>query len=302
MLRWIKKHYIVSFIIFLILVLCSLHLSGTRNETRILPKQGIILEKDIKVDSDRNPNPNPNPNATVTVINASNYSEYYVVDVLPIMKAYNCYIFDSLIVNNELYLLARSNDAISDMKLYQLLIFKINDTSLSSNVIGYEFDKFSASLDYIDGKIIASNGNAKYILSPDLSASKIVNTDSISIQNKNVSKHGIRKDKVISDSLIPRDLYMNGKVGDTYLLTVSPLNYAKPNMNLPFEFLKAEQYYGIPVYENMMLFWNTNTDEMEVYNDLKSITSFNIKYMDMGYNIARFEHWNQIIKNNGPEK
>lgn len=300
MLRWIKKHYIISFIIFLILVLCSLHLSGTRNETRILPKQGIILEKDIKVDSNRNPN--PNPNATVTVINASNYSESYVVDVLPIMKAYNCYIFDSLIVNNELYLLARSNDAISDMKLYQLLIFKINDTSLSSNVIGYEFDKFSASLDYIDGKIIASNGNAKYILSPDLSASKIVNIDSISIQNKNVSKHGIRKDKVISDSLIPRDLYMNGKVGDTYLLTVSPLNYAKPNMNLPFEFLKAEQYYGIPVYENMMVFWNTNTDEMEFYNDLKSITSFNIKYMDMGYNIARFEHWNQIIKNNGPEK
>ena len=296
MLRWIKKYYIVSFIIFLILVLCSLHLSGTRNETRILPKQGIILEKDIKVDS------NSNPNATVTIINASNYSESYVVDVLPIMKAYNCYIFDSLIVNNELYLLARSNDAISDMKLYPLLIFKINDTSLSSNVIGYEFDKFSASLDYIDGKIIASNGTAKYILSPDLSASKIVNTDSISIQNKNVSKHGIRKDKVISDSLIPRDLYMNGKVGDTYLLTVSPLNYAKPNMNLPFEFLKAEQYYGIPVYENMMVFWNTNTDEMEFYNDLKSITSFNIKYMDMGYNIARFEHWNQIIKNNGPEK
>lgn len=296
MLRWIKKHYIVSFIIFLILVLCSLHLSGTRNETRILPKQGIILEKDIKVDSNRN------PNATVTVINASNYSESYVVDVLPIMKAYNCYIFDALIVNNELYLLARSNDAISDMKLYQLLIFKINDISLSTNVIGYEFDKFSASLDYIDGKIIASNGNAKYILSPDLSASKIVNTDSISVQNKNVSKHGIRKDKVISDSLIPRDLYMNGKVGDTYLLTVSPLNYAKPNMNLPFEFLKAEQYYGIPVYENMMVFWNTNTDEMELYNDLKSITSFNIKYMDMSYNIARFEHWNQIIKNNGPEK
>ena len=300
MLRWIKKHYIVSFIIFLILVLCSLHLSGTRNETRILPKQGIILEKDIKVDSIRNPN--PNPNATVTVINANNYSESYVVDVLPIMKAYNCYIFDSLIVNDELYLLARSNDAISDMKLYQLLIFKINDTSLSSNVIGYEFDKFSASLDYIDGKIIASNGNTKYILSPDLSASKIVNTDLISVQNKNVSKHGIRKDKVISDSLIPRDLYMNGKVRDTYLLTVSPLNYAKPNMNLPFEFLKAEQYYGIPIYENMMLFWDTSTDEMEFYNDLKSITSFNIKYMDMDYNIARFEHWNQIIKNNGPEK
>ena len=296
MLRWIKKHYIVSFIISLILVLCVLHFSGTRNETRILPKQGIILEKDITVDLNRN------PNASLTVINASNYSESYVVDVLPIMKEYNCYIFDSLIVNNELYLLARSNDAISNMNLYPLLIFKINDTSLYSNVIGYEFVKFSASLDYIDGKIIASNGNAKYILSPDLSASKIVNTDSISVQNKNVSKHGIRKDKVISDSLIPRDLYMNGKVGDTYLLTVSPLNYAKPNMNLPFEFFKAEQYYGIPIYENMMLFWNTSTDEMEFYNDLKSITSFNIKYMDMDYNIARFEHWNQIIKNNGPEK
>ena len=296
MLRWIKKHYIVSFIISLILVLCVLHFSSTRNETRILPKQGIILEKDITVDLNRN------PNASLTVINASNYSESYVVDVLPIMKEYNCYIFDSLIVNNELYLLARSNDAISNMNLYPLLIFKINDTSLYSNVIGYEFDKFSASLDYIDGKIIASNGNAKYILSPDLSASKIVNTDSISVQNKNVSKHGIKKDKVISDSLIPRDLYMNGKVGDTYLLTVSPLIYAKPNMNLPFEFLKAEQYYGIPIYENMMLFWNTSTDEMEFYNDLKSITSFNIKYMDMDYNIARFEHWNQIIKNNGPEK
>lgn len=296
MLRWIKKHYIVSFIISLILVLCVLHFSGTRNETRILPKQGIILEKDITVDLNRN------PNASLTVINASNYSESYVVDVLPIMKEYNCYIFDSLIVNNELYLLARSNDAISNMNLYPFLIFKINDTSLYSNVIGYEFDKFSASLDYIDGKIIASNGNAKYILSPDLSASKIVHTDSISVQNKNVSKHGIKKDKVISDSLIPRDLYMNGKVGDTYLLTVSPLNYAKPNMNLPFEFFKAEQYYGIPIYENMMLFWNTSTDEMEFYNDLKSITSFNIKYMDMDYNIARFEHWNQIIKNNGPEK
>ena len=296
MLRWIKKHYIVSFIIFLILVLCALHFSGTRNEIRILPKQGIILEKDITVDL------NHNPNATLTVINASNYSESYVVDVLPIMKEYNCYIFDSLIVNNELYLLARSNDAISNMNLYPLLIFKINDTSLYSNVIGYEFDKFSASLDYIYGKIIASNGNTKYILSPDLSASKIVNTYSISVQNKNVSKHGIRKDKVISDSLIPRDLYMNGKAGDTYLLTVSPLNYAKPNMNLPFEFLKAEQYYGIPIYENMMLFWDTSTDEMEFYNDLKSITSFNIKYMDMDYNIARFEHWNQIIKNNGPEK
>ena len=296
MLRWIKKHYIVSFIIFLILVLCALHFSGTRNEIRILPKQGIILEKDITVDL------NHNPNASLTIINASNYSESYVVDVLPIMKEYNCYIFDSLIVNNELYLLARSNDAISDMKLYPLLIFKINDTSLYSNVIGYEFDKFSASLDYIDGKIIASNENAKYILSPDLSASKIVNTDSISVQNKNVSKHGIRKDKVISDSLIPRDLYMNGKVGDTYLLTVSPLNYAKPNMNLPFEFLKAEQYYGIPVYENMMVFWNTNTDEMEFYNDLKSITSFNIKYMDMNYDIDRFKRWNQVIKNSSVEK
>ena len=296
MLRWIQKHYIVSFLLLLIFVLCALHLSGTRNEIRILPKQRIILEKDITVDL------NHNPNASLTVINVSNYSESYVVDVLPIMKEYNCYIFDSLIVNNELYLLARSNDAISNMNLYPLLIFKINDTSLSSNVIGYEFDKFSASLDYIDGKIIASNGNTKYILSPDLSASKIVNTDSISVQNKNVSKHGIRKDKVISDSLIPRDLYMNGKVGDTYLLTVSPLNYAKPNMNLPFEFLKADQYYGIPIYENMMLFWDTSTDEMEFYNDLKSITSFNIKYMDMDYNIARFEHWNQIIKNNGPEK
>lgn len=296
MLGWIQKHYIVSFLLLLILVLCALHLNGTRNETRILPKQGIILEKDITVDLNRN------PNARLTVINASNYSESYVVDVLPIMKEYNCYIFDSLIVNNELYLLARSNDVISNMNLYPLLIFKINDTSLYSNVIGYELDKFSASLDYIDGKIIASNGNGKYILGSDLSASKIVNTDPFSVQAKSVSKHGIKKDKVILDSLIPRELYINGKAGDTYLLTVSPLIYAKPNMNLPFEFLKAEQYYGIPVYENMMVFWNTNTDEMEFYNDLKSITSFNIKYMDMDYNIARFEHWNQIIKKNGPEK
>ena len=296
MLRWIKKHYIVSFIIFLILVLCALHFSGTRNEIRILPKQGIILEKDITVDL------NHNPNASLTVINASNYSESYVVDVLPIMKEYNCYIFDSLIVNNELYLLARSNDAISNMNLYPLLIFKITDTSLVSNVIGYDLDKFSASLDYVDGKIIASNRDGKYIIDTNLSASKIVNTDQGSVRQEKKNKHGIQKDKVISDSLIPRDLYMNGKVGDTYLLNVSPLNYAKPNMNLPFEFLKAEQYYGIPVYENMMVFWNTNTDEMEFYNDLKSITSFNIKYMDMGYNIARFEHWNQIIKNNGPEK
>ena len=74
MLRWIKKHYIVSFIVFLILVLCALHFSGTRNETRILLKQGIILEKDITVDLNRN------PNARLTVINASNYSESYVVD------------------------------------------------------------------------------------------------------------------------------------------------------------------------------------------------------------------------------
>lgn len=248
MLGWIQKHYIVSFLLLLILVLCALHLNGTRNETRILPKQGIILEKDITVDLNRN------PNARLTVINASNYSESYVVDVLPIMKEYNCYIFDSLIVNNELYLLARSNDAISNMNLYPLLIFKINDTSLSSNVIGYELDKFSASLDYIDGKIIASNRNGKYILGSDLSASKIVNTDPFSVQVKSVSKHGIKKDKVILDSLIPRELYINGKAGDTYLLTVSPLIYAKPNMNLPFEFLKAEQYYGIPIYENMMLF------------------------------------------------
>ena len=296
MLRWIKKHYIVSFIIFLILVLCALHFSGTRNEIRILPKQGIILEKDITVDL------NHNPNASLTVINASNYSESYVVDVLPIMKEYNCYIFDSLIVNNELYLLARSNDAISNMNLYPLLIFKINDTSLYSNVIGYEFDKFSASLDYIDGKIIASNENAKYILSPDLSASKIVNTDSISVQNKNVSKHGIRKDKVISDSLIPRDLYINGKVGDTYLLTVTPLIYAKPNMNLPFDFFKATHFYGIPIYENNMLFWNANTDEMEAYSNLKDVTSFHIKYMDMNYDIDRFKRWNQVIKNSSVEK
>ena len=296
MLRWIKKHYIVSFIIFLILVLCALHFSGTRNEIRILPKQGIILEKDITVDL------NHNPNASLTVINASNYSESYVVDVLPIMKEYNCYIFDSLIVNNELYLLARSNDAISNMNLYPLLIFKINDTSLYSNVIGYEFDKFSASLDYIDGKIIASNENAKYILSTDLSASKIVNTDSISVQNKNVSKHGIRKDKVISDSLIPRDLYINGKVGDTYLLTVTPLIYAKPNMNLPFDFFKATHFYGIPIYENNMLFWNANTDEMEAYSNLKDVTSFHIKYMDMNYDIDRFKRWNQVIKNSSVEK
>ncbi|WP_314727014.1 hypothetical protein [uncultured Veillonella sp.] len=296
MLRWIKKHYIISFIIFLILVLCALHFSGTRNETRILSKQGIILEKNITVDINRN------PNATVTVINASNYSESYVVNVLPIMTEYNCYIFDSLIVNDELYLLARSNDAISNMNLHPLLIFKINDTSLSYKVIGYELDKFSASLEYIDGEIIASDGDSKYILGPELSASKIVNTEPISVQNKIVSKHGIQKDKVISDSLIPRDLYINGKVGDTYLLTVSPLNYAKPNMNLPFDFFKATHFYGIPIYENNMLFWNANTDEMEAYSNLKDVTSFHIKYMDMNYDIDRFKRWNQVIKNSSVEK
>ena len=296
MLRWIKKHYIISFIIFLILVLCALHFSGTRNETRILSKQGIILEKNITVDLNRN------PNATVTVINASNYSESYVVNVLPIMTEYNCYIFDSVIVNDELYLLARSNDAISNMNLHPLLIFKINDTSLSYKVIGYELDKFSASLEYIDGEIIASDGDSKYILGPELSASKIVNTEPISVQNKIVSKHGIQKDKVISDSLIPRDLYINGKVGDTYLLTVSPLNYAKPNMNLPFDFFKATHFYGIPIYENNMLFWNANTDEMEAYSNLKDVTSFHIKYMDMNYDIDRFKRWNQVIKNSSVEK
>lgn len=296
MLRWVKKHYTVSFIILLILVLCFLQFSSTRNEKHILPKQGIILEKNIPVDINRN------PNATVSVINASNYSDSYVVDVLPIMKEYNCYIFDSLIVNDELYMLARSNDAISNMNLYPLLIFKINDTSLSYKVIGYELDKFSASLEYIDGEIIASNGDSKYILGPELSASKIVNTEPISVQNKNVSKHGIQKDKVISDSLIPRDLYINGKVGDTYLLTVTPLIYAKPNMNLPFDFFKATHFYGIPIYENNMLFWNANTDEMEAYSNLKDVTSFHIKYMDMNYDIDRFKRWNQVIKNSSVEK
>ena len=296
MLQWIQKHYIVGFLLLLILILCALHLSGTRNEARILPKQGLIIEKDITVDINRN------PTAELKILSAANYSESYTIDVLPILKQYNCYIVDYLIVNEELYLLGRSNDTIPDMKLYPLLIFKINDTSLVSNIIGYDLDKFSASLDYIEGKIIASNRDGKYIIDANLSASKIVNTDRRSVRQEKKSNHGIENDKVISDSLIPRDLYINGKVGDTYLLTVSPLIYAKPNMNLPFEFLKAEQYYGIPVYENMMVFWNTNTDEMEFYNDLKSITSFNIKYMDMGYNITRFEHWNQIIKNNGPEK
>ncbi len=52
----------------------------------------------------------------------------------------------------------------------------------------------------------------------------------------------------------------------------------------------------------MMLFWNTNTDEMEFYNNLKPIDSFNIKYMDMNYNTERFEHWNQVIKNTSSTK
>ena len=296
MLQWIKKHYIVSFLIILILILCALHLSGTRNEKCILPKQGIILEKDITVDINRN------PNAILTVINASNYSESYAIDVLPIMKKYNCYIFDYLIVNDELYLLARSNDTISNMNLYPLLILRVTDTSLTANVIGYDFDKFSASLDYINGNIIASNREGKYILDATLSATKIVDTDPRLVQQKKVSKHDIKNDKVILDSLIPRELYINGKVGDTYLLTVTPLIYAKPNMNLPFEFFKAEQYYGIPIYENMMLFWNVKTNRMESYDNLKSITSFNIKYMDMNYSTELFEQWNQIIKNVNTEK
>lgn len=295
MLQWIKKHYIVSLLIILILILCALHLSGTRNEKCILPKQGIILEKDITVDINRN------PNAILTVINASNYSESYAIDVLPIMKKYNCYIFDYLIVNDELYLLARSNDTISNMNLYPLLILRVTDTSLTANVIGYDFDKFSASLDYINGNIIASNREGKYILDATLSATKIVDTDPRLVQQKKVNKHDIKNDKVILDSLIPRELYINGKVGDTYLLTVTPLIYAKPNMNLPFEFFKAEQYYGIPIYENMMLFWNVKTDEMERYENLKSITSFNIKYMDMNYDTKRFERWNQIINSVSPK-
>ena len=296
MLRWIKKHYTVSFIILLILVLCFLQFSSTRNEKHILPKQGIIIEKDIAADITYK------SDAKLIITNATNYSESYNIDVLPIIKQYNSHILDYLIVNNELYLLARSNDAISNMNLHPLLIFKINDTSLSYKVIGYELDKFSASLEYIDGEIIASDGDSKYILGPELSASKIVNTEPISVQNKIVSKHGIQKDKVISDSLIPRDLYINGKVGDTYLLTVSPLNYAKPNMNLPFDFFKATHFYGIPIYENNMLFWNANTDEMETYSHLKDITSFHIKYMDMNYDIDRFKRWNQVIKNSSIEK
>ena len=296
MLRWIQKHYIVSFLLLLIFVLCALHLNGTRNEERILPKQGLIIEKDITVDINRN------PTAELKILNAANYSESYTLDVLPILKQYNCYIVDYMIVNEELYLLGCSNDTIPDMKLHPLLIFKITDTSLVSNVIGYDLDKFSASLDYVDGKIIASNRDGKYIIDTNLSASKIVNTDQGSVRQEKKNKHGIQKDKVISDSLIPRDLYINGKVGETYLLTVTPLIYAKPNMNLPFDFFKATHFYGIPIYENNMLFWNANTDEMEAYSNLKDVTSFHIKYMDMNYDIDRFKRWNQVIKNSSVEK
>ena len=162
MLRWIQKHYIVSFLLLLIFVLCALHLSGTRNEARILPKQGVIIEKDIAVDINRN------PTAALKILSASNYSESYTIDVLPILKQYNCYIVDYLIINEELYLLGCSNDT-------------------------------------------------------------------------------------------------------------------------------------IPIYENMMLFWNVKTDEMERYENLKSITSFNIKYMDMNYDTKRFERWNQIINSVSPK-
>lgn len=296
MWRWIKKHYIVSFIILLILVLCFLQFSSTRNEKHILPKQGIIIEKDIAADITHK------SDAKLIITNATNYSESYNIDVSPIIKQYNSHILDYLIVNNELYLLVRSNDTVSNLNSYPILIVKVDDTSLSSNVIEYELDKFSATLDYIDGKIIASNGEEKYILGTDLSVSKSVDNEATSIPNKNVSKHGINKDKVISDSLIPRDLYINGKVGDTYLLTVTPLIYAKPNMNLPFDFFKATHFYGIPIYENNMLFWNANTDEMEAYSNLKDVTSFHIKYIDMNYDIDRFKRWNQVIKNSSVEK
>ena len=296
MLRWIKKHYTVSFIILLILVLCFLQFSSTRNEKHILPKQGIIIEKDIAADITHK------SDAKLIITNATNYFESYNIDVLPIIKQYNSHILDYLIVNNELYLLVRSNDTVSNLNSYPILIVKVDDTSLSSNVIEYELDKFSATLDYIDGKIIASNGEEKYILGTDLSVSKSVDNEATSIPNKNVSKHGINKDKVISDSLIPRDLYINGKVGDTYLLTVTPLIYAKSNMNLPFDFFKATHFYGIPIYENNMLFWNANTDEMEAYSNLKDVTSFHIKYMDMNYDIDRFKRWNQVIKNSSVEK
>ena len=162
MLQWIQKHYIVGFLLLLILILCALHLSGTRNEARILPKQGVIIEKDIAVDINRN------PTAALKILSASNYSESYTIDVLPILKQYNCYIVDYLIINEELYLLGCSNDTIT-------------------------------------------------------------------------------------------------------------------------------------IYENMMLFWNVKTDEMERYENLKSITSFNIKYMDMNYDTKRFERWNQIINSVSPK-
>ena len=73
-------------------------------------------------------------------------------------------------------------------------------------------------------------------------------------------------------------------------------------MNLPFDFFKATHFYGIPIYENNMLFWNANTDEMESYSNLKDVTSFHIKYMDMNYDIDRFKRWNQVIKNSSVEK
>ena len=50
-----------------------------------------------------------------------------------------------------------------------------------------------------------------------------------------------------------------------------------------------------------MLFLNVKTDEMERYENLKSITSFNIKYMDMNYDTKRFERWNQIINSVSPK-
>ena len=276
--------------------MCAVYLNGTRNENRILPKQGLIIEKNITVDINRN------PTAELKILSAANYSESYIIDVLPILKQYNCYIVDYLIVNEELYLLGRSNDTIPNMKLRPLLLFKINDTSLVSNVIGYDLDKRSVSLDYVDGKIIVSNRDEKYIIDTNLSASKIVNTDQRSVRQANNSKYSIENDKVMLDAIIPRELYVNGKVGDTYLLTISPLNYAKPNMNLPSDFFKAQQHYGIPIYENMMVFWNVKTDEMERYENLDSITSFNFKYMDMHYDTKRFERWNQIIQSTSSEK
>ena len=86
MWRWIKKHYIVSFIILLILVLCFLQFSSTRNEKHILPKQGIIIEKDIAADITYK------SDAKLIITNATNYSESYNIDVLPIIKQYNSHI------------------------------------------------------------------------------------------------------------------------------------------------------------------------------------------------------------------